>query len=96
MKSRHSFGNPLQDVAEPGLLRERKGYTLKGSMAGTRADLEKALAFAADGKVQEPLKTQRLEAISNIFTRLKEGKVNGRIVLGANARKPIARGRTAA
>jgi len=56
-------------------------YTLRGSIVGTRKDLEEALAFAADGKVKATIETQPLDAINKVFDRLKQGKVNGRIVL---------------
>ncbi len=57
------------------------GQTLRGSIVGTRLDLEEALAFAADGKVKATIEMESLESINDIFTRLKKGKVNGRIVL---------------
>jgi propanol-preferring alcohol dehydrogenase len=57
------------------------GYTVRGSIVGTRLDLEEALAFAADGKVKATIEMESLESINDIFTRLKKGKVNGRIVL---------------
>jgi propanol-preferring alcohol dehydrogenase len=56
-------------------------YTLRGSIVGTRKDLEEALAFAADGKVKATIETQPMDAINDIFHRLKHGKVNGRVVL---------------
>src|SRR5579862_8808874 len=56
-------------------------YTIRGSIVGTRLDLEEALAFAADGKVKATIQMESLESINDIFTRLKKGKVNGRIVL---------------
>ena len=62
------------------------GQTLRGSIVGTRLDLEEALAFAADGKVKATIETQPLEAINDIFDRLRKGKVNGRVVLEIGAR----------
>ena len=56
-------------------------YTLRGSIVGTRLDLEEALAFAADGKVKATIEVKPLESINEVFTRLKQGKVNGRVVL---------------
>ncbi len=56
-------------------------YTLRGSIVGTRKDLEEALDFAAAGKVKATIETQPLGAINNVFDRLKHGKVNGRVVL---------------
>jgi len=57
-------------------------YTIRGSLVGTRMDLEEALRFAAEGKVRATIETQPLESINDVFARLKTGKVNGRIVLG--------------
>jgi propanol-preferring alcohol dehydrogenase len=56
-------------------------YTVRGSIVGTRLDLEEALRFAAEGKVKATIETLPLESINSIFERLKAGKVNGRIVL---------------
>jgi propanol-preferring alcohol dehydrogenase len=57
------------------------GQTVRGSIVGTRKDLEEALQFAADGKVKATIEQQSLGSINDIFDRLKQGKVNGRIVL---------------
>jgi alcohol dehydrogenase, propanol-preferring len=57
------------------------GYTLRGSIVGTRLDLQEALSFAAEGKVKATIETQPLSAINDVFERMKRGKVNGRIVL---------------
>ncbi|HET7206919.1 MAG TPA: alcohol dehydrogenase AdhP [Terriglobales bacterium] len=56
-------------------------YTIRGSIVGTRLDLEEALGFAAEGKVKATIETQPLASINDIFARLKTGKVNGRVVL---------------
>jgi len=58
------------------------GYTIRGSIVGTRTDLEEALQFAAEGKVKATIEVQPLDSINDIFERLKAGKVNGRVVLG--------------
>jgi len=57
------------------------GQTVRGSIVGTRKDLEEALQFAAEGKVKATIEEQPLGSINDIFDRLKKGKVNGRIVL---------------
>jgi propanol-preferring alcohol dehydrogenase len=57
------------------------GQTVRGSIVGTRKDLEEALQFAAEGKVKATIEKQALGSINGIFDRLKKGKVNGRIVL---------------
>jgi len=56
-------------------------YTLRGSIVGTRKDLEEALGFAAQGTVKATIEQLPLESINEVFERLKEGKVNGRVVL---------------
>ena len=56
-------------------------YTIRGSIVGTRLDLEEALTFAADGHVKATIETQPLESINDVFARLKSGRVNGRVVL---------------
>jgi len=57
------------------------GQTVRGSIVGTRKDLEEALQFAAEGKVKATIEQQPMASINDIFDRLKKGKVNGRIVL---------------
>ena len=57
-------------------------YTIRGSIVGTRLDLEEALAFAAEGKVKATIQTLALESINDVFNRLRTGQVNGRVVLG--------------
>ncbi len=41
----------------------------------------KAIAFANDGKVKANIKLAPLSEINNIFDRLKNGKIEGRMVL---------------
>ena len=61
------------------------GYTIRGSIVGTRLDLEEALSFAAEGKVKAIIETKPLESINDVFQRLKTGMVNGRVVLAIGA-----------
>jgi alcohol dehydrogenase, propanol-preferring len=56
-------------------------YTIRGSIVGTRQDLQEALAFAAEGKVKATIQTLPLGSINDTFNRLRTGKVNGRVVL---------------
>ena len=57
-------------------------YTIRGSIVGTRKDLEEALQFAAAGNVKATIEVVPLDSINDVFARLKGGKVNGRVVLG--------------
>lgn len=57
------------------------GITVRGSIVGTRLDLQESLAFAAEGKVKAAVTTERLENINTVFDQMRHGKINGRIVL---------------
>ena len=53
---------------------------MRGSIVGTRQDLEEALAFAGSGAVSARFSWDKLENINDIFARMEEGKIDGRIV----------------
>jgi alcohol dehydrogenase, propanol-preferring len=57
------------------------GITVRGSIVGTRLDLQEALSFAAQGKVRSIVQTAPLEDINEIFSRMHKGDIRGRIVL---------------
>ena len=59
--------------------------TVTGSNVGTRLDLQESLEFAAMGKVQATVATDRLENINEVFDHMKQGKIEGRIVLDFEA-----------
>ncbi len=58
-----------------------KRITVRGSIVGTRQDLEESLQFAAEGKVTPHFSWEKLEDINDIFHRMEAGKIDGRIVL---------------
>ena len=58
-----------------------KRITVRGSIVGTRKDLAEALEFAAEGKVRSHIHKARLEDINRVFSDLKAGRVDGRVVL---------------
>jgi propanol-preferring alcohol dehydrogenase len=68
------FPAPIFDVV-------LKRLTIRGSIVGTRKDLQEALQFAAEGKVQATVEPQPLEAVNEVFGRLRRGAVQGRVVL---------------
>jgi len=72
------FPTPIFDVV-------LKGLTVRGSIVGTRKDLEESLQFAAEGKVKAVVEPQPLDAINDVFGRLKTGQVSGRVVLNLDA-----------
>jgi len=71
------FPTPIFDVV-------LKRLTIRGSIVGTRKDLQESLQFAAEGKIKSTIETQPLEAINEIFKRLEEGHINGRVVMSMN------------
>jgi propanol-preferring alcohol dehydrogenase len=68
------FATPIFDIV-------LKRITLRGSIVGTRKDLAEAIDFAADGKVTPHITKRPLDDINSIFTELKAGKVDGRMVM---------------
>lgn len=57
------------------------GITVRGSIVGTRLDLQEALDFAGQGKVHATVATDRLENVNSVFDRMRKGEIEGRIVL---------------
>jgi propanol-preferring alcohol dehydrogenase len=57
------------------------GITVRGSIVGTRLDLQEALNFAGEGKVKATVETEALENINDIFARMRKGDIQGRIVV---------------
>ena len=55
--------------------------TIRGSIVGTRNDLAEALAFAAEGKVASHFSVDKLDNINAIFERMRQGKIDGRVVM---------------
>jgi propanol-preferring alcohol dehydrogenase len=68
------FATPVFDVV-------LKRVTLRGSIVGTRNDLAEAIAFAAEGKVRAHYHCTPLDGINGVFADLREGRVDGRVVL---------------
>ncbi|KRP90684.1 MULTISPECIES: alcohol dehydrogenase AdhP [Bradyrhizobium] len=68
------FPTPIFDVV-------LKRITVRGSIVGTRRDLDEAIAFAADGKVKAEVTKVPLAAINDVFDRMRAGKIDGRMVL---------------
>ncbi len=57
------------------------GITVRGSIVGTRKDLQEAIDMAAEGKVKAHVHSDSLDNINDIFDEMKEGKITGRKVL---------------
>ena len=55
--------------------------TVRGSIVGTRKDMQEAIAFAVDGKVKANVHGVQLDAINTVFDQMKAGEIEGRVVL---------------
>lgn len=69
-----SFPLPIFDMV-------LNGTTVRGSIVGTRLDLQESLQFAGEGKVKATVSTERLENINGVFDRMRRGEIEGRVVL---------------
>ena len=67
-----NFPTPIFDVV-------LKRITIRGSIVGTRRDLDEALAF--EGRVRAEIAKAPLDDINDIFASLKAGTIEGRMVL---------------
>lgn len=57
------------------------GITVRGSIVGTRLDLQESLDFAKIGAVKAHTAPARLEEINSVFDKMLAGDIDGRIVL---------------
>ncbi len=58
-----------------------KGLTVRGSIVGTRQDLEESLGFFARGQIHPTVTTRRLEEVNAIFDEMRQGTIDGRVVI---------------
>jgi propanol-preferring alcohol dehydrogenase len=59
--------------------------TVRGSIVGTRKDMQEAIEFAVEEKVKAKVHASKLENINSAFAELQKGDVDGRIVLEIGA-----------
>ncbi len=69
-----SFPLPIFDMV-------LNGITVRGSIVGTRLDLQESLDFAGAGKVKATVAPAKLEDINDVFKKMHAGAIDGRIVL---------------
>ncbi|RAH38753.1 alcohol dehydrogenase AdhP [Halomonas sp. SL1] len=74
-------GLPPGDFPLPIFDTVLNGITVRGSIVGTRQDLQEALDFAGEGKVKATVHGDRLENINDVFQRMIDGNIEGRVVL---------------
>ncbi len=74
-------GLPPGDFPAPIFDIVLKGLTIRGSIVGTRQDLAEAIEFYAAGKIHPTYSRRSLEDINQIFGEMREGKIDGRVVI---------------
>lgn len=74
-------GLPPGDFPLPIFDMVLNGITVRGSIVGTRLDLQEALDFAGAGKVAATVSTDTLENVNEVFDRMLQGRIDGRVVL---------------
>jgi propanol-preferring alcohol dehydrogenase len=74
-------GLPPGDFPLPIFETVLKRLTIRGSIVGTRLDLEEALAFAARGEVASTFAWDELDNVNAVFDRMRQGTIDGRVVL---------------
>lgn len=56
-------------------------FTVRGSIVGTRKDLQEAIDYAVEGKVHTTVHSAKLEDINDIFDNMRKNKIEGRMVI---------------
>lgn len=74
-------GLPRGDFALPIFDVVLNAKTVRGSIVGTREDLQEALEFVGEGKVHTIDAEDRLDNINALFARMKRGDIEGRVVM---------------
>ena len=74
-------GLPPGDFPAPIFEIVLKGLTVRGSIVGTRQDLEEALDFYAQGKIHPTVSVRELSEVNAVFDEMKHAKIDGRVVL---------------
>ncbi len=74
-------GLPPGDFPAPIFEIVLKGLTVRGSIVGTRQDLEEALDFYARGQIHPTVSTRGLDEINTVFDEMRHGAIDGRVVI---------------
>ena len=60
-------------------------FTVRGSIVGTRKDLQEAIDYAVEGKVHTTAHKVKLEDVNKVFEDMKLNKIDGRMVIDMQA-----------
>lgn len=75
-------GLPPGDFPAPIFDIVLKGLTIRGSIVGTRQDLVEAIDFYDRGLIHPNISIRGLEDINDVMDELREGRIDGRVVVG--------------
>ncbi|GAB3844633.1 alcohol dehydrogenase AdhP [Nesterenkonia populi] len=78
-------GLPPGDFPAPIFDIVLKGLTIRGSIVGTRQDMEEALDFYARGFIRPTFSKRPLGDINAVFDEMHHGKIDGRVVIDYTA-----------
>jgi propanol-preferring alcohol dehydrogenase len=81
-------GLPPGDFALPIFDVVLNAKTVRGSIVGTRKDLQEALAFAGEGQVRTVYAEDRLDNINDVLQRMRKGAIEGRVVMRVSSDAP--------
>ena len=74
-------GLPAEALTFSALALVASETRIVGSSVGTREDLHAVLQLAAQGKLRCHTEVQALDQINQVFDRMRQGQINGRVVL---------------
>jgi len=74
-------GLPPGDFPAPIFDIVLKGLTIRGSIVGTRQDMEEALEFYARGEIHPTVTTRTLGEVNEVLDDMKRGAIDGRVVI---------------
>ena len=74
-------GLPVGDLPIPIFDTVLNAVNVKGSIVGTRKDLQECLELAANGRIRPIIEMKELDDINDVFDSMEKGDINGRIVL---------------
>jgi propanol-preferring alcohol dehydrogenase len=58
-----------------------KQWTITGAAVGSRAEAIETMEFAARGIIKVHYRTEKMDALTEVFKEIEEGKLQGRVVL---------------
>lgn len=74
-------GLPAESLTIPIFDLVLNGISVIGSIVGTRKDLKETLDLAARGLVTSTYTRAGMQDVNDVFRRMRDGKINGRVVL---------------